>query len=255
MLPDPLETVQDCRAVIEGLELRLKHRTEQLEAANKELEAFSYSVSHDLRAPLRSMDGFSQALLEDYQDRLDETGQGYLTRIRAAAQRMGGLIDDLLKLSRTCRGDLVLADCDLSRIASKAAADLAGAHPESACQVSIQPGLTVRADANLMRAALEQLLGNAWKFSARVPDPRIEVGAEDGPGGERIYFVRDHGCGFDMAFADKLFNPFQRLHAASEYPGSGIGLAIVQRIIRRHGGQIWAQAEPGAGAVFSFTLP
>jgi light-regulated signal transduction histidine kinase (bacteriophytochrome) len=239
----------------EELERRVKERTAQLEAANKEMETFSYSVSHDLRAPLRSIDGFSQVLLEEYSHQVDESGLHYLQRIRAGTQRMGLLIDDLLKLSKTSRSELAPAECDLSSLCSRVAGDLADLNPDRRIEVSIQPGMLVQADYRLMQVVLENLLGNAWKFTSKCQDPRIEVGETVPPGGRRAFYIRDNGAGFDMAYADKLFSTFQRLHATSDFEGTGIGLAMVQRIIHRHGGRIWAEAEPGQGATFFFTLP
>ena len=234
-------------------EQALRSYAAQLEVANKELEAFSYSVSHDLRTPLRSLDGFSQALLEDYHDRLDDTGRDFLQRVRAASQRMGTLIDDLLSLSRVTRGDLQVAAVDLSALAAAVATELKKSDPERAITFAIAPDLVARADAGLMRVVLQNLLGNAWKFTGRRPAAHVEVGvmAHDG---RRAFFVRDDGAGFDMAYAAKLFGTFQRLHAAAEFPGSGIGLATVQRIIHRHGGQVWAEGAPDRGATFYFTL-
>jgi len=231
----------------------LRRYASQLEAANTELEAFSYSVSHDLRAPLRSLDGFSQALLEDYHDRLDDAGRDFLQRVRGASQRMGTLIDDLLSLSRVTRGELQVGEVDLSALAAAAAADLKKSDPARAVTFAIAPDLVVRADAGLMRIVLQNLLGNAWKFTGKRSSARVEVGsmAHDG---RRAFFVRDDGAGFDMAYADKLFGAFQRLHAAAEFPGSGIGLATVQRIIHRHGGEVWAEGAPDRGATFYFTL-
>lgn len=224
-----------------------------LERKNKELEAFSYSVSHDLRAPLRSIDGFSQALLEDCNDSLDELGQDYLRRICAAAKRMGELIDDLLELSRVSRASLQSERVDLSAIAHEIVDDLKANDPERHVKVEIQSDLIVGGDARLVRAALENLIGNAWKFTSKVRDAIIEVGA-DHQGENSAYFVRDNGDGFDMKYADKLFSPFQRLHDDT-FPGTGIGLATVYRIIDRHGGRVWADAEAGHGATFHFTLP
>ena len=244
----------EIRSLNQDLEKRVKDRTTLLEAANQELEAFSYSVSHDLRAPLRSIDGFSQVLLEDYQNQLDETGRHYLARIRQGTQRMGLLIDDLLKLSRTNRSELTVSDCDLSRLSSRVAGDLAHLNPERGGVVSIQLGMMVQADPRLMQVVLENLLGNAWKFTSRCQEPRIEVGESVSPDRERVFFIRDNGAGFDMAHAGKLFNAFQRLHSTSDFEGTGIGLAIVQRIIHRHGGRIWAEAVAGKGATFFFTL-
>jgi PAS domain S-box-containing protein len=234
------------------LEQRVRERTAQLEASNQELEAFSYSVSHDLRGPLRGIDGFSGALLSDYRDRLDATGQHYLSRIRLGAQRMGQLIDDLLKLSRINRSELELGRVDLTALCRRVLDELARNSPERRVRVVIQPAMVLQADMRLMQVMLENLLGNAWKFTARCPDARIEVGqAADG----RSWFIRDNGAGFEMAYVEKLFKAFQRLHANNDYEGTGIGLAIVQRIIHRHGGRVWAEAEPGAGATFFFSLP
>jgi signal transduction histidine kinase/DNA-binding NarL/FixJ family response regulator len=237
------------------MEQQVLERTAQLEAANRELESFSYSVSHDLRAPLRGIDGFSKIVLEDYQDRLDETGRNYLGRIRQGAQRMGQLIDDLLRLSQVHRHQLNVESIDLTSLCDQAAAELARANPHSRVELAIQPGMPVQADARLLRVALDNLLGNAWKFTSRRPDPRIEVGERRLAGGERAFFIRDNGAGFAMEYQDKLFKAFQRLHAPGEFEGTGIGLAIVQRIIHRHRGRVWAEAEPGNGATFFFTLP
>jgi len=239
----------------EDLEQRVRERTAQLEAANREMEAFSYSVSHDLRAPLRSIDGFSQALLEDCQDQLDAAGRQYLGRIRLGTQRMADLIEDLLELSKTSRAALDRGEVEVSGLARTVVDDLLRANPEAGVEVSIQPGLRAWADQHLLRVVLENLLGNAWKFTSKRPDPRVEVGEAVSAGGERTFFVRDNGAGFDMAHAGKLFQAFQRLHLSSDFEGTGIGLAIVQRIIHRHGGRIWAEAAPGEGAAFFFTLP
>jgi PAS domain S-box-containing protein len=239
----------------QSLEKRVQERTAQLEVANKELEAFSYSVSHDLRSPLRSIDGFSRVLTEDYQDKLDENGKHYLSRIQLGTQRMGHLIDDLLKLSKTSRHEMTVSECDLSRLCSQVVGDLADLNPERRIEVIIQPGMLVQADHRLIRVVLENLLGNAWKFTSKSEAPRIEVGEIVSSGGKRTFFIRDNGAGFDMAYADKLFNAFQRLHASSDFEGTGIGLAIVQRIIHRHGGRVWAEAKPDEGATFYFAIP
>jgi PAS domain S-box-containing protein len=239
----------------EELEQRVLERTAQLEATNQELEAFCYSVSHDLRAPLRGIDGFSGALLADYRERLDATGQHYLSRIRQGTQRMGQLIDDLLKLSRINRSELELARVDLSGLCRKVLLDLAQANPERRVQSEVQPDMVVRADRRLLLVVLENLLGNAWKFTARSEDARIEVGEAPGTGDAPAFRIRDNGAGFEMAYAEKLFKPFQRLHASDDYEGTGIGLAIVQRIINRHGGEVWGEGTPGQGAAFFFTLP
>ena len=236
------------------LEQRVVDRTAQLQAANRELETFSYSVSHDLRAPLRSIDGFSQALLEDYGNTLDAQGQDYLQRIRGAAQRMAELIDALLGLSRVTRAELSREPVDMTAMAHMIAADLQRNEPVREVAFVIADGLTASGDARLLRVALENLLGNAWKFSAKQPQARIEVGSLAQPNGALAFFVRDNGAGFDMAYADKLFGAFQRLHRMNEFPGTGIGLATVQRIVHRHGGRIWAEGEMGQGATFYFTL-
>ena len=231
----------------------LKERGTQLEAANKELEAFAYSVSHDLRAPLRSIDGFSQALLEDYADNLDAEGQRHLQRVRAASQRMAELIDDLLALSRITRSEMHHETVNLSALAQTVAEGLRQAEPERQVEFVIAANLVAPVDGRLLRAALENLLGNAWKFTAKQPQGRIEFGAMRQEG-QTVYFVRDNGAGFDMTYADKLFGPFQRLHTTAEFSGSGIGLATVQRIIHRHGGRIWAEGVVDKGATFYFTV-
>jgi hypothetical protein len=245
---------QICR-LSRDLEKRVEERTAQLELANKEMEAFNYSVSHDLRAPLQSIKGFSEILLGEYWKQLDDNGKRYLQRIRAGTQRMGDLITNLLRLSKASRSELNLADCDLSRLSSEIANDLTMANPPSRVEIAIQPGMMVQADHHLMQVVLQNLLGNAWKFTSRCQAPRIEVGEIVSPGGGKTFFVRDNGAGFDMAHADKLFNAFQRLHSTSEFEGTGLGLAIVQRIISRHGGRVWAKGEPGKGATFFFTIP
>ncbi|MCL5062437.1 MAG: ATP-binding protein [Nitrospirae bacterium] len=231
-----------------------KMAEEALGAANKELEAFSYSVSHDLRAPLRSIDGFSQALLEDYAERLDEQGRDYLSRVRAASQRMAQLIDDMLKLSRVTRAELRREEMDLSGLAQEIAAEQRRAQPGREVEFAIASGLRAHGDPKLLRIALENLLGNAWKFTGKRSGARIEFGMMHREG-EAAYFVRDNGLGFDMAYAGKLFGAFQRLHDSREFPGTGIGLATVQRVIHKHGGRVWAEGEVEKGATFYFTIP
>jgi PAS domain S-box-containing protein len=237
------------RALNEDLERRLT----ELAAVNRELEAFSYSVSHDLRAPLRGIDGFSQALLEEYGEILDDQGKGYLRRVRQATVRMGELIDDLLNLSRVTRREMRRETVDLSAIARSVMAQLRRAEPGRHVEFIHRDGLTVLGDSHLLRLMLENLLGNAWKFTGKEPHARIQFGVVDHEG-RSAYFVRDNGVGFDMAYAHKLFGAFQRLHGMSEFSGTGIGLATVQRIINRHGGRVWAEAEVGKGATFYFTL-
>ena len=236
------------------LEQRVEQRTRALAAANRELESFSYSVSHDLRAPLRTIDGFSQILLDEYASKLDATGRSYLDRVRAGSQRMAKLIDDLLELARVTRRDPQIRACDLTALALDIAAELSTADPGRQVGIKVAPGMAVAADAGLLRIALDNLLRNAWKFTSTRPDAVIEVGCVEAADG-RTYFVRDNGVGFDMAYVNKLFGAFQRLHSESEFQGTGIGLALVQRVIRRHGGQVWAEAEPDLGATFYFTLP
>jgi PAS domain S-box-containing protein len=235
------------------LEARVRERTKKLEEANGELEAFSYSVSHDLRAPLRAMDGFSQRLVTDYGPKLDEQAHNYLSRIRSGAVRMGQLIEDLLSLSRITRIELTRREVDVSGLAHVVLTELQQRDPERKVQVSIWEGVHVEADVRLVRVALENLLGNAWKFTSKSAEARIEFGMMQ-EGERKVLFVRDNGAGFDMAYSDKLFGPFQRLHGVHEFPGTGVGLATVQRIVFRHGGRIWCQAKPDLGATFFFTL-
>jgi signal transduction histidine kinase len=232
---------------------QIERSNQELAALNQEIEAFSYSVSHDLRGPLRSMDGFSLALIEDYGDKLDDEAKDSLQRIRAASQRMGRLIDELLGLSRVTRAELTLKPVNLSEIAHEIAESLAQQQPARVVQWDIEPGLTVRADKALMQIAMQNLLENAWKFTSKTDNPVIRVGAVE-HNGQKECFVADNGVGFEMAYADRLFGAFQRLHHESEFPGTGIGLAIVQRIFRRHEGKIWVQAQPGLGATFFFRL-
>jgi len=237
----------------EHLEELVAIRTAELEAVNKELESFSYSVSHDLRSPLRAIDGFSQTLLEEYADRLDVNGQQYLDRVRNAAQRMGDLIDDMLKLSRVTRSEIKREVVDLSELGLQVIEDLQKREPQRQVEVTIVPGMVVKGDRSLLHIVLENLLGNAWKYTGGVRQANIEFGAER-IDNKTIYFVQDNGIGFDMQYANKLFTPFHRLHSTGEFPGTGIGLATVARIIERHHGRIWAEAVPNKGARFSFIL-
>jgi PAS domain S-box-containing protein len=237
----------------EALETRVKERTAQLQISNRELEAFAYSVSHDLRAPLRGVDGFSQILLEDYGPELDETAQGYLLRVRAAAKRMGELIDDLLSLSRVSSSGIRRSRIDLSAKVTRLAQELSAAEPERDVHFQIQPGVTVEADPKLVRIAFENLLDNAWKFTRFTEHAEISFGVMT-EGNQAVYFVRDNGIGFDMTRASRLFAPFQRLHSEDQFEGTGIGLATVERIVRRHGGRVWAESQPGEGTKVLFTL-
>jgi PAS domain S-box-containing protein len=225
-----------------------------LAATNKELEAFSYSVSHDLRAPLRGMDGFSKTLLEDYSDKLDATGKNYLERIRAGTQRMGSLIDDMLKLSQVTRVEFKRESVDLSKMVRTILLTVRRNNPARDVKVSIQKDIIIDGDRHLLEIALTNLIDNAWKFTGKTKNARIEFGTllKDG---KPVIFIRDNGVGFDMAYVDKLFGAFQRLHTTAEFPGTGIGLATVQRVIHRHGGKIWAEGEVGKGATFFFTIP
>src|SRR5450759_4171887 len=245
---------EEIRRLNDGLEQCVVGRTAELEAANKELEAFVYSVSHDLRAPLRAIDGFSQMVVEDAAERLDATDVEHLQRVRAAAGRMGLLIDDLLGLSRAARKDLLRESVDLSAMATSVLVDLRSEAPERRVEAVVQPDLVVDADATLLRVILTNLLTNAWKFTSRHETARIEVGVAD-TDGERAFFVKDDGAGFDMREAEHLFGAFQRLHTTDEFEGDGIGLATVQRLVARHGGRAWAEAEVEKGATLSFTLP
>ena len=232
---------------------RLVEAVNALEASNEELEAFCYSVAHDLRAPLRGIQGFSQALLEDYSASVDPKGQQYLNRVSSAALRMSELIDDLLTLSRISRGPLVRGPVDLTAMATKTADELARTQGRGV-KTTIRDGMRANADPRLLQIVFENLLDNAWKFTSKIADPAVEVGSQAIDGAVQ-FFVRDNGAGFDPAYASKLFAPFQRLHSDKEFSGTGIGLATVQRIVRRHGGRVWANAAPNQGAAFYLTLP
>jgi len=236
------------------LEERVIERTAQLQAANKELEAFSYSVSHDLRVPLRAIDGFSLALLEDCADKLDAVGKGYLEQVRGASQEMGQLIDALLQLARVTRSEMRREVINLSQLAEAVVSELRRREPERALAIKIEDGLSAQGDKRLLQVVLNNLLGNAWKFTSKRERSEITVGKEHNDH-EAFYFVRDNGAGFDMAYASKLFGAFQRLHGTSEFEGTGIGLATVQRIVHRHGGRVWAEGAVDRGATFYFTLP
>jgi signal transduction histidine kinase len=239
---------------ISALNADLQRWTAEIEEANKELEAFSYTVSHDLRTPLSSIDGFSQALLEDYAATLDARGQDYLQRICEATQRMADLIDALLDLSHVTRAALVCEAVDMSALARAIATDLQRREPTRQAEFVIADGLVAHGDARWLDVVLENLFSNAWKFTARQPQAHIEFGSLPQHDGSLVFFVRDNGVGFDMAYVDKLFRAFQRLHGRTEYPGTGVGLATVQRIIQRHGGRIWAEGAVGEGATFYFTI-
>jgi PAS domain S-box-containing protein len=235
------------------LERRVALRTAEIEDANREMESFSYSVAHDLRAPLRALDGFSTILLDSNQSALDEASVNYLKRIQTSARHMGQLIDDLLDLARISRREFERQDFDLGALARRVADSLSNAQPKRRANVAVRPRMQANGDPNLVRIVLNNLIGNAWKFTARAADASIEVDCVESDG-QTIYFVRDNGVGFDMRFVGKLFDPFQRLHGRQEFEGTGIGLSIVQRIIKRHGGRVWAESTEGEGATFYFTL-
>ena len=235
------------------LEARVAERTRELQVSNQELEAFSYSVSHDLRAPLRTIDGFSLALQEDFSDILNDEGRDYINRVRGGVQRMGQLIDALLQLSRVTRADLQRENVDLSSLATLVFNDLKAADPNRNISFTAESEIAVMGDSRLLRIALENLIGNAWKFTSKTPDATIEFGSTSRDG-QTLYFIRDNGAGFDMQYVNRLFTAFQRLHGDRDFKGSGIGLATVSRIVRRHHGTIGAESELGRGATFFFTL-
>ena len=243
----------EIRLLAAGLELRVEQRTAQLEATNRELESFAYSISHDLRSPLRALDGFSEILLQDYGEKLDDAGRNHLRRIKGAANHMAGLMDGLLQLSRLNREELAFREVDLGAMAVSTIAELREQDPRRDVVVDIEPDLVAQADPKLMRSVLANLLGNAWKFTSRHDHAHIEVGAAETDRG-RAFFVKDDGAGFDMRYAENLFGAFQRLHTPDQFEGTGIGLATVQRIVHRHGGAVWAEGEVEKGATFWFTL-
>jgi PAS domain S-box-containing protein len=244
---------EEVRRLNDELELRVRQRTAELEASTRELDAFAYSVSHDLRAPLRSLEGFSQVLLEDFAGDLAEEAQQYLRRIQANVGRMAQMIDDLLHLSRATRTQLHRERADLSALAREVVTELTASEPDRRVKFDIPDGLVAQGDPHLIRLVLQNLLGNAWKFTAHTPDAAITLGVRTQQGVD-VFSVRDNGAGFDMDYAYKMFDPFQRLHSSGEFEGTGIGLAIVHRIITRHGGRIRAEGVPGAGATFRFSL-
>jgi light-regulated signal transduction histidine kinase (bacteriophytochrome) len=252
------QLLQRVKGIATELEQRVRERTvaldslnQELQTLNKELESFSYSVSHDLRAPLRAIDGYARMLEEDYAERLDEEGGRLLAVVRESSQRMGQLIDDLLSFSRLGRQEPMKTAVDTTQLVAEVLADTAR---DSKAEISVAPLPTVQADRALLKQVWVNLIGNALKYSSKRPDARVEIGAREEPHAS-VYWVRDNGAGFDMRYAEKLFRVFQRLHHADEFPGTGVGLAIVQRVIGRHGGRVWAEGRPGEGACFYFSLP
>jgi signal transduction histidine kinase len=260
-LADSTSVAIESAELFSNLEQRLTERTSELhrrsaqfDVLNRELEAFSYSVAHDLRSPLITIDGFTQVLLEGYSDKLDETARGHLDRICGGARRMHRLINDLLELSKVVRAPMHHAAVDLSRLANETVRRLRESAPERMVSVHVADNLNVEGDAGLLQVALENLFSNAWKFTSKTPNPRIEFGSRIDRSGRRALFIRDNGAGFDPRHAANLFSPFRRLHPESQFPGSGIGLAMVQRIVHRHNGEIWAEAAVDRGACFYLTL-
>jgi light-regulated signal transduction histidine kinase (bacteriophytochrome) len=254
ILEDLCDAQAQIRTLNAELEARVEQRTAELVVANKNLEAFTYSVAHDLRSPLRALSGYSEALTEDYGDRLDETGRWYTERIQAATERMGALIDDLLLLSQVSRAQMSLGPVDLSAEVAAIAGELQAREPGRRVRFAIHDGIWVNADRTLIRTVLQNLVENAWKYTGKRDGATIEFGATAAEDAGVCCYVRDNGAGFDPAFAGKLFQPFQRLHAVTDFPGTGIGLASVRRIIERHGGRVWAEGTVGGGATFYFTL-
>jgi light-regulated signal transduction histidine kinase (bacteriophytochrome) len=253
-ITDLKKAESELKKLNEELEVRVRERTEELSRANKELAAFTYSVSHDLRSPLRGISGFTEAVLEDYEEKLNGQGRDYLERVLKATARMNELIDDLLKLSRVTRQEIHKHQVDLSAMVTAYAVYLQEEAPDRRVEFRVQPGCTVIGDAALLRIALENLINNAWKYTGKNEQALIEFGQYE-ENGNSVCYVKDDGVGFNMVYKDKVFNAFQRLHSPGEYPGTGVGLSIVQRIIERHGGEIWAVSEEEKGAVFYFSIP